>query len=280
MKWRILAILTAFLALFLLISVSNADQIMRITDRQSILFNRMIAEIRGNRLIFIGEVHDQMVDHLREFRIIRALNDTGTPLAIGLEMFTADDQNVLDKWVARKIDEEDFISFYRRNWDIPWAFYRDIFLYARWHGIPLLGLNVPREIVHKVAREGFAALAPEERKKLPAGITCNVDAAYMALMKKVFAEHAEGGDLSLNHFCEAQMLWNKGMAIQLLEYVRRHPGGSVIVLAGTGHAIKQGIPREALNGAGIAAKVIIPEDAEFSHDTVTEGDADYLIERR
>jgi uncharacterized iron-regulated protein len=219
-----------------------------------------------------------MMDHWRQVRIIKALKDAGTPLAIGLEMVIAGNQEILDRWVAGKIDEENFVTFYMRNWDTPWSYYRDIFLYARRHGIPLIGLNVPRELVRKVAREGFAALAPEEREKLPAGITCNVDNAYLTLVRRAFAEHG-GNDKSFIHFCEAQMLWNKGMASCLQEYIQRHPVGSVVILAGTGHAMKPGIPREALDEAGIEAKVILPEDSVFSRDKVTEADADYLIER-
>jgi uncharacterized iron-regulated protein len=252
---------------------------MRLSDRQFIGFSQMIAEIRGARLIFIGEEHDRMIDHWRQIRIIKALDDTGTPFAIGLEMFTAENQNVLDRWVAGKIKEEDFIIFYRRNWDMPWSLYRDIFLYARRHSIPLLGLNVPREIIHKVAQEGFGALAPEERKKLPSGITCNVDTAYMELIRRAFAEHAENGK-SFIRFCEAQMLWNKSMARHLTEYIQLHPGDSVVVLAGTGHSMKSGIPHEALSDAGIEAKVILPVNDAFSSDTMAEADADYLIEWR
>jgi uncharacterized iron-regulated protein len=239
----------------------------------------MVADIKGTRLIFIGEYHDRMIDHWRELRIIQALYGTGTPLAIGLEMFTYENQKVLDRWVAGKIDEEDFLTSYIRDWDMPWRFYRDIFLYARRHGIPQLGLNLPREIVHKVAKEGFAALTTDERRKLPAGITCNVGTAYMELIRRAFAEHA-GNDKSFIRFCEAQMLWNKSMAMRLVEYIQRHPGGSVVVLAGTGHAMKPGIPHEAFNADGIEGKVILPEDDAFSHDTVTESDADYLIENQ
>jgi uncharacterized iron-regulated protein len=278
MKRVLPAMLIVALILSLAVSLCSAERIMRVSDRQIIDFSRMIAEIRGTRLIFVGEAHDQMMDHWRQVKIIKALDGAGTPLAIGLEMFNAESQEVLDRWVAGKISEEEFINIYMRNWDIPWSYYRDIFYYARRHGIPLVGLNVPREIVHKVAREGFAALAPEERKKLPAGVTCNVDSAYMTLVRRTFAEH-KGNDKPFISFCEAQMLWNKGMARHLLEYIQRHPGGSVIVLAGTGHAMKPGIPREALDEAGIESKVILPEDNVFSRDTVMEADADYLIER-
>jgi uncharacterized iron-regulated protein len=278
MQRRLLTILTVALILIPAATGCNAERIMRLSDRQIIDFSRMIADIRGTRLIFIGEAHNRVLDHWRQYRIIKALDDAGTPLAIGLEMVTSGNQDILDRWVAGKIDDKDFITFYMRNWETPWSYYSDIFRYARRRGIHLLGLNMPREIVHKVASEGFAALAPEERKKLPAGITCNVDTTYMVLVKRAFAEHA-GNDKSFIHFCEAQMLWNKGMASNLLEYIRTNPGNTVVVLAGKGHAMKPGILHEARDETGIDARVILPEDDVFSRDTVTEADTDYLIER-
>ena len=80
------------------------------------------------------------------------------------------------------------------------------------------------------------------------------------------------GAVSFIRCCEAQMPWNRGTAMRLLEYIQRHPGGSVIILAGTEHALKPGIPGEMLNEAGIEAKVILSENVAFSHDKVTVGD--------
>jgi uncharacterized iron-regulated protein len=278
MKRVVLIVLTSVLIHSLTISLCNAERIMRLSDRKMIDFSRLIAEIRGSRLIFVGEDHELMDDHQRQLRVIRALHESGAPLAIGLEMFNADNQEYLDRWVAGKIDEADFIPFYKRNWEVPWSFYRDIFLFARRYSIPLLGLNLPREIVHKVAREGFAALTPEEKKKLPADVTCNVDSAYMAMVRRAFAAHS-GNEKLFIHFCEAQMLWNKGMARHLLEYIKRRPGGAVVVLAGTGHAMKTGIPLEVREDAGVEGKVILPIDDLRISDLVTEADTDYLIER-
>ncbi|HEX9022297.1 MAG TPA: ChaN family lipoprotein [Geobacteraceae bacterium] len=280
MKRTLPAILCIVAVLFFLLSPgpSLAERIVRLSDRQVIDFKELIAEVRGARLVFIGEDHDRMEDHWRQLRIIKALNDTGVPLAIGLEMFTAENQGILDKWVAGEMDEATFSARYLRNWDIPWDYYRDIFHFARRHGIPLVGLNLPREVVHKVASRGFATLSPEERKRIPAGVTCNVDNAYIAMVRRAFAGHAGNRDLFV-HFCEAQMLWNKSMARRLVEYGREHPGRTIVVLAGSGHATRPGIPGEVAAEADPGQRVILPEDAAFNRDTVTAADADYLVER-
>jgi uncharacterized iron-regulated protein len=280
MKRGVIAILLFLAAVFLLTlaeSRCRSERIMRLSDRRPVRFVRLIEETRGAHLIFVGENHDRMADHRFQLKVITALKNAGVPLAIGLEMFTAGNQGDLDRWVAGKLDRKRFIASYYRNWGMAWSLYRDIFLYARANGIPLIGINVPREIPRKVAREGFTALTPAERRELPTGITCNVGPAYMALIRRAYAAHMESEE-SFVRFCEAQMLWNKTMARHLGEYLRSHPGATVVVLAGSGHAMKPGIPEEVRKETGVGATVILPADDDYSRETVTVTDADYLVE--
>jgi uncharacterized iron-regulated protein len=271
-------LLCAALLLITTVRCSSADPVMRVSDRQEIPFGSLIEELKGSRLILIGEEHDRLMDHWFQLKVIKALHDGGIPLAIGLEMFTAANQPDLERWIAGKMDEEEFARRFQLNWSVPWPMYRHIFIYARQHAIPLVGLNVPREITRKVARDGFEALTAAEKKELPDAITCDVDAAYMALVRKAFAAHGQGDKLFVR-FCEAQMIWNKSMAWRLQGYMGKNPGRTVIVLTGKGHAMKPGIPREIPNGGTLQYRVILPEDEIFRRATVTVADTDYLFLR-
>jgi uncharacterized iron-regulated protein len=269
-------ILSAVLLLILSVACSSADPVLQVGDRREVTFSRMIEELKGSRLIFIGEEHDRLRDHWFQLKVIKALHDSGIPLAIGLEMFTADNQQDLERWIAGKMDEEEFVGRFQHNWSVPWPMYRHIFIYARQHAIPLVGLNVAREITRKVAREGFAALTSGERKELPEAITCNVDADYISLVRRAFAEHRQSEELFVR-FCEAQMVWNKAMAWRLQEYMGANPGRTVVVLTGKGHAMKPGIAREIQNGGALQYRVILPEDEIFKRGSVTVADTDYLL---
>lgn len=252
------------------------ERVVRITDGRVIDFGRMIAEVKGGDLVFVGELHDQKWHHENQLRIIKALYGAGVPLAIGLEMFTAESQPALDRWVAGKMEKESFVRLYYENWQMPWSLYGDIFLYARQHRIPLIGLNVPREIVQRVASQGFESLASEERKRLPSGITCDVDKSYMAFIKRAFAEHA-GNEKTFVHFCEAQMLWTKSMAWRLTDFLDKHPRKTVVVLTGAGHAMKRGIPEQVGQSSRYSYKVILPEISDMPIGKVGVGDADYIV---
>ena len=253
------------------------SKVLRVRDGKIITFAGMIADVKKADFVFFGEVHDMSEHHQEELSIIRAFHESDTPLAVGLEMFRADSQSVLDSWVKGKLSQDQFLPSYYDNWREPWPLYRGIFQYAREHEIPLLGLNVPDAIAKKVALEGFASLTKEERKQLPPGISCNVDPTYMEFIRKAYAGHAGHGREFVN-FCEAQMVWDKSMAWHLMHYAKKNPGRPVVVIAGVGHAWKRGIPEQVGMDSKYTYRVVLPLiPDQIDRDTVTTKDADYVL---
>jgi uncharacterized iron-regulated protein len=253
------------------------ERVLRTADGKTILFLEMIEDIKKVNLIFVGEFHDRISHHQAQLDIIKALDRSGVPMAVGLEMFRADSQKELDRWVEGSSGENEFMRVYQTNWSVPWSLYKDIFLYARQHRIPMAGLNVPDEITRKVSRQGFSSLGSEDLKHLPPGISCDVDEGYMNFIQRAYgAHHTEGK--SFVHFCEAQMVWDKTMAWNLMEFLRKNPQRTVIVLAGTGHSWKRGVPEQVERLSGLAYRVILPEvpgliDPKAAHSL----DADYIL---
>jgi uncharacterized iron-regulated protein len=281
MKTRVLIGLF-FLFLFLVIALTTAmvgsQEVYKVSNRKIISFNQMIADIRKADFIVVGEVHDDPDDHLLELQIIRALHESDVPLAIGLEMFRADSQRALDDWVRGSLPLDDFLPFYYDNWRMAWPMYRDIFTYAREHRIPLVGLNIPDKIAATIAKKGFASLTEQERQMLPRGISCDVDPTYMAFIRKAYVGHSSNTDKQFQNFCEAQMVWDKSMAANLIDYRKLHPSGTIVVLAGVGHAWKRGIPEQLARESRYTVKTALPlVPGQIEKDTVTEHDADYVI---
>lgn len=272
-----LAMLAVFSLLILFPRPSSGEQeIRRVRDGRTLTFREMMTDMRGSRLIFVGEVHDSETHHRLQLDVIRALKGAGVPVAIGVEMFNSDYQRELDRWVAGKTDLMSFVRVYRENWTIPWSLYDAIFLYARNNGIPIIALNPPKEVVQKVFHKGFSSLSAQEREKLPEGVSCEVDTPYRRFVKGMFREH-DMDDRSFENFCEAQMLRNRTMARLLLEYLEKNPRMTVVVLAGVGHAMKRGVPDELKKDAALPVRVVIPPLGEAAGDTLKSGDADYLV---
>lgn len=256
---------------------SGDERILRARDGKTITFNSMIEDIRNVKVIFVGETHDSKRDHEFQLAIIKALHLSGVPQAIGLEMFRAESQSVLDKWVGGSLAIEEFQRAYYDNWGGSWPLYKEIFLYSRDNKIPMIGLNAPADITRKVSREGFSSLTQEELRKLPPGISCNVDERYMDFIRRAYAVHGSGGKSFVN-FCEAQMIWDKTMAWHLTEFRKKNPGKALVVLAGVGHSWKRGVPEQMEELSKIEYKVILPEiPGRIDSTTVLSLDADYIL---
>ena len=275
---RIVLVWIIAAAIPLLAGCQDGD-VVRLKDRTTIPFDRMVGEASKSRVIIVGETHDNQAHHDLQLKIIRTLYEGGAPLAVGIEMFRAESQELLDKWWRWGMPTEQFEALYRENWGMPWLLYRDIFLYTRQKRIPLVGLNVPREIIAKVAREGYGSLAGAERKRLPPGLTCTVDEAYRSFIRRTYSEHAHASGRSFDHFCEAQMVWDTAMAIYALDYLDKNPGSRIVILAGSAHAWKRSIPRQiATMRPDVTVSVILPDpDGKGAWEKITVEDADYLV---
>jgi uncharacterized iron-regulated protein len=183
----------------------------------------------------------------------------------------------LDHWVRGALTLEEFLPVYYGNWNFPWEYYRDIFLYAREHGIPLVGLNVPEETVRQVARRGFASLTPAQVGELPP-IQCDVDPTYEDFIRRAMGLHAPRDRAFLN-FCEAQLVWDTAMAVHLVRFLAANPEHTVVVVAGSGHAWRRGIPEQVRRLRDVAARVILPQiPRRLERASLGPDDADYLWE--
>jgi uncharacterized iron-regulated protein len=229
-----------------------------------------------NRIVLVGEHHDEEGHHRAQLNVIQALVEAGGRVVVGLEMFRRDSQEPLDRWVRGEIGPQDFEKIYAENWSYPWAMYRPIFDYAREKRLPMIGLNVPRAITRQVARSGFASLSDEQRGQL-SDVTCRIDAEYMRYIRSVFGAHAHGG-MDFTFFCEAQMVWDTAMAVHALNHLESNPGATVVILAGVGHARKEAVPRQVRLRAQVPVTVFLPEVAgSIDPRTVDRDDADYLL---
>ena len=272
----IVSVLILFsLSIVLCSQAPKTDRLLRVSDGQTVSLADLVKDLSKCRLVFVGELHTTQSHHHAQLQIIRALKEAGTPVAIGLEMFRRESQPDLDRWVQGELSEKEFEQIYYKNWNYPYRLYKDIFLYAREHKIPMVGLNVPPEVTKQVAREGFDSLSPKQRGDLPM-VTCRVDPEYLAFIRRSLAMHGHGG-LDFIKFCEAQLVWDTAMAWSLLRYLEKNPEVTMVVVAGSGHSWKRGIPRQIRSRSELPFRVILPEiPGRVEPENVSENETDYL----
>lgn len=237
----------------------------------------VLPRLETKRVVLVGELHDAASHHRAQLDIIRLLHESGTPVAVGLEMFRRNSQESLDRWVSGELSEPAFQKRFQDNWGHGWPLYRDIFLYARKNAIPMVGLNVPRDITRQVARRGYQSLSPHRKAEL-GDVTCSVDEPYMSFIREAYGGHDHGSRKGFLFFCEAQMVWDSAMAVHAVDYLERNPKRTMVMLLGTAHARKQAVPTQIRTRSDLALAVLLPEvPGRIEAGTIGVEDADYLL---
>lgn len=229
------------LIIFSLIHIPSAhsQQVFDARTLNSASLENVIQEFKGSTVIYLGETHDRPADHQAQLDIIQKLYPK-RPLAIGLEMIQRPFQSALDGYIAGELNEMELQAQtdYAQRWGFSWQLYAPIFRFAKENSIPLIALNTPTEVTRKVARQGLKSLTESEKAYIPPLDEIDLsNRAYRQALEQVFVDAHQGQSHSVNldHFFQAQVLWDETMAAAIADYVQANPNRLVIVLTGQGH---------------------------------------------
>lgn len=233
---------------------------VRVPDIRS--FEEIIGELRQNRVVYVGETHTDMGMHILQLQILQAMHQDNPDLAIGMEMFPRSAQEALDGFISGAIaTEQEFLkkSGYFTVWGYDYRLYREIIGYAKLHGIPLVGLNIDKNIVNQTFQKGgLEGLDEKQRAQVPAERNLDIP-GYRERLALAFAGH-DGQGFSgekLTGFVQAQLLWDETMAESVADYLSDHPGRRMLVIAGTGHVYKDtGIPPRVARRLDVPQRVV------------------------
>lgn len=256
--------------------VGAAKALFSTATGKPVTLSELVDDLSDAPVIIFGERHNNPDDHTAQRTLLQALHDAGYRVALGLEMFRAESQPRLDAWIGGGLDEREFAFLFADNWNQnDFAVYHPLFYYARQEGIPLVGLNVARELPAKVGKDGFDSLTRKE-KELVGQVSCDIDENYKRLLARAMGEkRVDSG--KFGRFCEAQVLWDASMAANAAKFIKKNPRKKLLILAGTYHAWKYGIPEQLSKSHGIGSVVILPsDDAAFINYKVLADEADYV----
>lgn len=231
------------------------DQIRDTARDVDVSSDEVAAALADASIVLVGESHTSAESHRVQAAVIAALQRAGRKVTIGLEMFPADAPTApFDRWLRGGLDEATFLreSGWYDYWGYPWGYYRDVFLLARQHRMPIRGVNAPRAIVSMVGRRGLNGIGGMERGQLAPTIdTTNEE------HRQLFVAYVGGGSGThgagmppdvLQRMVEAQCTWDATMAFHATELLKENPDPKavVVVLVGSGHvAYNLGIARQA-----------------------------------
>ncbi len=121
-------------------------------------FTKVIQKVSEADVIFFGESHDNPISHWLELKLIKDLPElTDGKLVVGVEMFEADDQLIIDEYFAGYYDDSRFEQE-AKLWKNYQTDYKPLLLAARETGIPFVATNIPRRYANMVSKKGFEVL--------------------------------------------------------------------------------------------------------------------------
>ncbi len=251
---------------------------------------QMLANASLHPLVYVGELHDNPASHRLQLAVLQAMNNRHPGrMALGMEMFTPKQQGALDRWLAGELIEKEFLResrWFSEGWGSDFAYYRDLLVFCRDNGIPVIGLNVDRELGSQVSMMPLADMAPEERARLPEMDLA--DPYQRAMVEAMIKDHAAGGKM-VESFHRRQTVWDETMAQSVADYLHNNPGMHMVVVAGGWHVeYGFGIPRRVFRRLPLAYTIIgsrtlkVPEEKRHQLMNVTlpkfpMPQADYLV---
>lgn len=149
----------------------KTPEIYRIFDAQGkeVSYEKMIKTVSATDVVFFGEIHNCVISHWMELKVLEALTENNQKLKVGMEMLEADNQLIIDEYTSSLISSDRFEEECRL-WPNYSTDYEPLVYYAKRHHLPLIATNVPRRYASVVKEKGLAfldSLSAEAKRYLP-----------------------------------------------------------------------------------------------------------------
>jgi uncharacterized iron-regulated protein len=255
-----------------------------------------LPKLREFDVIYLGEEH-QNPEHINAaLLILNSLLAQGRRPLLGMEMFSWDGQQALDRYMAQEADaDSQFLQEVRwkQNWGGAFEDYAPLVVYARGHGMPVLALNPPRPLVRRVVKDGVEAVVTgdEAIRWGMRGEELVEDAGYReAILSQLKACHGGGTDRDYQGMYEASLFRDEGMAKTIADSLARMATdgdvarGPFVSYTGGGHIqYRFPVPSRVQRRVGPAVKQVTiymtsfePDRIEEVRDMLTRHIADYV----
>lgn len=202
-----------------------APEAYRLFDKEGkpVTYTDMVKDLAGQDAIFVGEMHNCPICHWLETRLLRDIHQSceegaksKSSIAVGMEMFEADNQLIIDEYFSQQITSDRFEAE-ARFWPNYSTDYEPLVDYAYEHLLPLVATNVPRRYANAVKNHGLAfldSLSADAKRYLPplpipyqANEQANEAFSMMAAMGKGKGSNPEWLSQS-QALKDATMAWN------------------------------------------------------------------------
>lgn len=100
------------------------------------------SEVDRSQVVLVGDFHALRQSQKAQVRILRNAPKKRKKI-LAVEFIDAADQDVLDKYMAGRLSEKDFLkkTNWQERWGFPWENYRPLLRWAQKHKVPVVAIN-------------------------------------------------------------------------------------------------------------------------------------------
>lgn len=207
-----------FLITFQVVAQEKPGYVVFTKEGRETSYGKIIKAAQDADIILFGELHNNSINHWLELQILKDLYKSDPAITIGMEMFEADNQLILNEYLNGVIEERHLLNE-AKVWDNYKTDYKPIVEFARTNKLPVIATNVPRRYANLVYRKGVDALTtlPAEAKNWIAPLPIEIDLTlpgYKNMM--AMATHSGPASGSGENMAKSQAVKDATMAYFIL----------------------------------------------------------------
>ena len=181
-------------------------------------FTTMMKESAKADITFFGELHDNSMAHWLELQVMKDLFAQRGSVTMGMEMFEADNQLILDEYVSGLIDEKLLLNE-AKVWDNYKNDYKPLVEFAKENKQKVVATNVPRRYANLVYKKGIDQLnsLPLEAKNSIAPLPITIDLTLPGYKSMIDGMGSHGAPGSAENMARSQAVKDATMAHFILK---------------------------------------------------------------
>jgi uncharacterized iron-regulated protein len=216
-------------------SLSRHYKVYSTAKQKQISIDEIVNDVSNTDVLFFGEEHNDSTGHYLELALFKKLSEKYPgKIALSMEMFETDCQNVLDEYLSGLIREKNFITD-SRLWH-NYKDYRPLVEWAKTNHIPVIAANSPSRYTNMVNRMGLKSLdqlSSTGKSHLPPLPIDTATGAYYEKFVQIMGGHDAMAGMQL---FQAQNLWDATMGWSIAKFANSHPGYKIFQLNGGFHS--------------------------------------------
>lgn len=189
-----LLLLTLLLSAVGVFAQGKTPYIIYNSKGRQVTYQKMIRILKEKDIVLFGEYHNNAIAHWLQLEVTKDLHQN-RQMVLGAEMFEADNQDALNKYMEGKLSSRGLDSNARlwRNYATDYA---PLVNYAKANQLPFIATNIPRKYAAMVSKGGFTrldSLTAEEKKwiaPLPIAYDKNLP-GYVKMMEMMAGHGSE-----------------------------------------------------------------------------------------